>query len=100
MGQVKFPENYYSFRHTARIFDTIAEPLTAEVVPLAVIEAKLVAANKAYLARQYQNAITAYQEAGTLIYSHLDPSFSYGMQGALLPPDLRFDAGSTVATLF
>ena len=52
MGQVKFPENYYSFRHTARIFDTIAEPLTAEVVPLAAIEAKIAEANTAYLARQ------------------------------------------------
>jgi len=81
MTFVKFAENYYSFRYTSRIFDTLLQPLTPQQAALAAIESKLGEAHNNYLVSRFQIAIQAYKEAETLIYAQIDPSFPYGFHG-------------------
>lgn len=75
MATVAFKENFYAFRATERVVNTMLQAPTAEQAVLAAIEAKLVEANYDYLARRYQEAIAAYQDAGGMIYSHINPRY-------------------------
>src|SRR6478672_9199921 len=75
MATVAFKENFYAFRATERVVNTMLQAPTAEQAVLAAIEAKLVEANYDYLARRYQEAIAAYQDAGGMIYSHINSRY-------------------------
>jgi hypothetical protein len=88
MANLSFAENFYSFRYTERVFDAILKPLASEEVPLAAIEAKLVAAHSAYLGRHYQTAIGLYREAEALAYAQLNPNVPYGSRWLEAVPKL------------
>src|SRR5260221_8700265 len=73
MANLRFQENYYSFRNTESVIGAIGHPQSPDQTALAAIEAKLVEANNAFHQQRYQYAISSYQGAERLIYGHLDP---------------------------
>lgn len=75
---IEFAENLYSFRKFEPIYEFIVQPKTPDEKALAAIEAKLIDANQKFMAREYQAAVTSYQEAQALIYSQLNPRFPPG----------------------
>src|SRR5260221_6865070 len=78
MANLRFQENYYSFRNTESVIGAIGHPQSPDQTALAAIEAKLVEANNAFHQQRYQYAISSYQGAERLIYGHLDPGFAGG----------------------
>lgn len=99
MASLKYAENYYTFRNTAKVIGTIISSSSAEEAALEAIEAKLVEANNDYLSRKYQDAIDAYKEAEALIYAQLDPKYPpVRVPGVTLSRDPRlFDPLLSVA---
>jgi hypothetical protein len=71
---VKYLENTYSFRYPTSLVSKVAASGGPDAATLSQIESLLSQASQSYWGRQYQDAINAYQQAGTLIYQYLDPS--------------------------
>ena len=71
---VKYPENVYSFRFSTSLVSAVAESGGADAATLANIESLLGQAGQSFWQRRYQDAIDAYQLAGTRIYQFLDAS--------------------------
>jgi tetratricopeptide (TPR) repeat protein len=83
-----FAENYYSLRNPTSLIDATVVGSSPELATLAAIESGLAAAGAAYIARQYQIAIKAYQAIAGKIYALIDPSFlEPGGAGFTLPVD-------------
>src|SRR5438128_2438730 len=76
MATLQFQENYYSFRNTERLIGAVAHTQSPDQAALAAIEAKMVEANNDFHKQRYQDAISAYSEAETLIYRHLARTYA------------------------
>ena len=79
MSTISFAENYYSYGRV-NVISTEFIPTTAapDAAVLSQINALLTQAAADYAARRYQTAIVEYQQAESLIFQHLDPSFGGG----------------------
>jgi hypothetical protein len=75
MTNVRFSENYYSFRSTVPLLANDGQNQTAQQAALSSIESTLVEANNDFTSRQDQRAIAAYKAAEAQIYSLLDPGY-------------------------
>ena len=79
MATISFVENYYSYRRPSFISKIgAAASATPDAAALVQIETLLNQAATDYAARRYQTAIGEYQQAESLIYQHLDPTFDGG----------------------
>ncbi len=79
MGIMSFNENYYSYLRTKRIPVDLSPAGTPDAAVLSQVSTLLTQAGTDYTARRYQSAIGEYQQAESLIYQHLDPSFGGGI---------------------
>jgi Tc toxin complex TcA C-terminal TcB-binding domain len=84
MARLKFAENYLSIGINQIAFRAWHQPQSPAEAALAAIEAKLVEAKNHSLARHFQDAIRAYQQARDLIYAQLNPNHT---PGSLFEPE-------------
>jgi receptor-binding and translocation channel-forming TcA subunit of Tc toxin len=76
MATVKRAANLYSFRTRDRVFGTVFQPDSPSAAALAAIDTKVADAHNAYLDRRFSDAIRAYSEARSLIFTQLHPGAS------------------------
>ncbi|MGB7554669.1 MAG: tetratricopeptide repeat protein [Candidatus Korobacteraceae bacterium] len=75
MAAIAFVENLYSYQRINVIPMPVPTPAEPDGAVLSQINALLTQAGIDYAARRYQTAIAEYQNAESLIFQHLDPSF-------------------------
>jgi tetratricopeptide (TPR) repeat protein len=83
MPALKFAENYYSSRSGVSAFAITRQPATpeqlAQQAALQAIEAKMNDAHTQFVARRYEAAIDAYNDASDMIHAQLVPNFPVGI---------------------
>jgi Tc toxin complex TcA C-terminal TcB-binding domain len=78
----------YTFRYTDTVFGSVFQEDGPVSAALSAIDAKLTQGHAAFLSRSYQDAVNAYNDAGTLVYGQLHPAASGGATAPSLDSSL------------